>query len=386
MKNLLEIINLENSAENFIGDQLSFLQKSGNYNVHLVCSPDDRLESFAKEQGVKFKAIPLKRQIDIWQDIKSFFSICHYIYKNKINIILCHQAKARTLAIPAAWLMRVKHRIIFAHGVLHETMHGLKRRLVLLNDQILSKLATNVICVSRHVMTMRLNDHIDKSAKQCIIGSGSCNGIDIENKFNPVLVKTDVLISLKNKYKISDHDFVLGFCGRLVRDKGVIELAETFALLKKRYPENSFKLLIIGKPEKRDAVPPSVLKLLFDLPDVIYTGRIDHSEMPAHYMLMQILLFPSHRDGLGLAPLEAEAMEVPALVTNVTGCRETVQDGVTGHYINLNPEDICDKIQLYFDNKIRKQFGKNGRCFVCSHFSHEEYKKQILDFLNSLEP
>lgn len=385
MKNLLEIINLENSAENFIGDQLSFFQKSGKYNVHLICSPDNRLESFAKGQGVQFKAIPLKRQIDLWQDIKSFFSICRYIYKNKIDIILCHQAKARTLAIPAAWLMRVKHRIIFAHGVLHETMHGLKRRLVLLNDQILSKMATNIICVSRHVMVMRVNDHIDKSSKQHIIGYGSCNGIDVENKFNPELVQSDVLISLKNKYKISDHDFVLGFCGRLVKDKGVIELADTFDLLKKRYPEKSFKLLIIGEPEKRDGVPKSVLEMLFDSPDVIYTGQIDHSEMPAHYMLMHILLFPSHRDGLGLAPLEAEAMEVPALVTKITGCRETIQNGVTGHYINLNPESICDSIELYFDEKKRKQIGINGRRFICQNFSHEEFKTEILNYLNTLE-
>ncbi len=385
MKNLLEIINLENSAENFIGDQLSFLQNSGHYNVHLICSPDDRLELFAKEQGVHFKAITLKRQIDIWQDIKSFFSICNYIYKNKIDIIICHQAKARTLAIPAAWLMRVKHRIIFAHGVLHETMHGIKRRLVLLNDKILSIMATNVICVSKHVMTMRVNDHIDKASKQHIIGNGSCNGIDVENRFNPDLINPDNLTTLRKKYNLDNNDFVLGFCGRLVKDKGVIELADSFGLIKKRHPKIRFRLLIIGEPEKRDAVPPSVLEMLFDSPDVIYTGRIDHSEMPAHYMLMHVLIFPSHRDGLGLAPLEAEAMEVPALVTKITGCRETIQDEITGHYINLNPESICNSIELYFDDKRRKQIGINGRHFVSHSFSHEKFKTEILNYLDTLE-
>ncbi len=384
MKTILEIINLESSAENFIGDQLSYFQKNGHFAVHLICSPDERLINFAKEQGVKYKAIQLKRQIDLFQDIKSFIQICKYIYNNKIDIIICHQAKARTLAIPASWFMRVKHRIIFAHGVLHETMHGLKRRLILLNDQILGRMATNVICVSKHVMNIRREDNIDSPEKQIIIGSGSCNGIDIVNKFNPALVNSAFLNKLKKKYNIDDNIFVLGFCGRLVKDKGVIELAESFDMIKRRHPEKKFKLLIIGEPEKRDAVPSKVLEMLFDSPDVIYTGQLKHSDMPTFYMLMNLLIFPSHRDGLGLAPLEAEAMEVPALVTNITGCRETIQDGVTGHYIDLNPKSICDSIEFYFNEEKRKQFGKNGRNFICKNFSHEEYKKNILSFINSL--
>lgn len=385
MKNVLELINLSSSAENFIGDQLSYFQEKGNFHIHLVCSDMGNLTNFAESQNVEYMALNLSRQLSPWQDIKAFFAICRYIHKHKIDIIFCHQAKARTLGIPAAWLMGVKHRIIFSHGVLHETMHGIKRFLVLSNDRMLSRMATKVICVSNHVKNARLQDKIDSPEKQIIIGHGSCNGIDTINIFNPDLVSAEELVSLKGRFKINDDDFVVGFCGRLVKDKGVVELKEGFRLLFKKYPERSVKLLIIGTPEKRDAVPDVILESLTSNPNVIFTGSVPHSEIPKYYMLMDVFILPSHRDGLGLVPLEAQAMGIPALVTKITGCRETIVEDVTGNYVDLTGESVCTEISRYFDENRRKIFGQQARKFVAEKFEHTVFKEKIFEFLNSLD-
>lgn len=385
MKNVLELINLSSSAENFIGDQLSYFQEKGNFHLHLVCSDMGNLKDYAESQKVEYMALNLSRQLSPLQDIKAFFAICRYIRKHKIDIIFCHQAKARTLGVPAAWLMGVKHRIIFSHGVLHETMHGIKRLFVLSNDRLLSCMATKVICVSNHVKNARLKDKIDLSEKQIIIGHGSCNGIDTINTFNPQLVSVEALISLREKYKLNDGDFVVGFCGRLVKDKGIVELEEGFRLLQKKHSERKIKLLIIGSPEKRDAVPDGILESLTGNPDVIFTGNVPHNEIPEYYMLMDVFILPSHRDGLGLVPLEAQAMGIPALVTKITGCKETIVEDITGNYVDLTGESVCVEISKYFDENRRKLFGQQARKFVGENFEHTVFKERIFEFLNSLD-
>lgn len=385
MNNILELINLSSSAENFISDQMSYFQENGDYKLFLVTTDMGNLKDYAESQKVEYKAITLSRQLSPWKDIKAFFAICHYIRKNKIDIIFCHQAKARTLGIPAAWLMRVKHRIIFSHGVLHETMHGLKRLLVLSNDRLLSRMATNVVCVSHHVMDMRIKDKIDCPEKQTIIGSGSCNGIDTKIKFNPKHVSSEEILSLKQKFGLTEEDFVIGFCGRLVKDKGVAELAEGFKLICERNPDKRIKLLIIGVPERRDAVSPDVFEILNNNPNVIFTGRIPYQDIQKYYLLMNVFILPSHRDGLGLAPLEAQAMGVPALVTQITGCKETILENVTGNYVDLTGESVCAQVEKYFDDERVKAFGQNARVFVENNFEHENFKKLMLDFINSLD-
>lgn len=385
MKNILEIINLAGSARNFIGDQFSYLQENGDYKMHLICTPDEEIFRFADEQKIEYYPVALNRQITPLADVKAFYKICKYISSNHIDIVICHQAKARTLAIPAAWILGVKHRIIFSHGVLHETMHGFKRFLVLNNDRLLSRMATEVVCVSKHVKNSRIRDRIDKPQKQIIIWNGSCNGIDTKTRFNPSLVNDEEVSNLRNRYGISDTDFVIGFCGRLVKDKGIAELADGFKLLTQRHPDRNIKLLIIGIKENRDSISPELFDSLSSSPNVVFSGHVPYDNMGKYYMLMNVFVFPSHRDGLGLAPLEAQAMKVPALVSRLTGCAETIRENVTGNYIELDGESICREVEKFFNPDRVTTFGENGRSFVIDNFEHTVFLKQLLKFLDGIE-
>ena len=194
-----------------------------------------------------------------------------------------------------------------------------------------------MVCVSKYVANFREKDHIDKSGKTIILGKGSCNGIDIEQKFNPDRINPIEIAELKSNFGIEENQFVIGFVGRLVRDKGVIELIEAFRVLRKRHPKQKITLLVIGEPEFRDALPTSTLEYLRNGEDIIFTGQVPFSKIQTYYMLMNVLVLPTHREGLGMVALEAEAMGVPAIVSGYTGSAETVINGKTGYHIIAVP-------------------------------------------------
>ena len=381
---ILEIINLPTSAINFIGGQFKYLSEEGGYEMHLICTPGGGIEEFCKENGVNYHGVQLNRQISLIQDIKSLHEICKYIKQEHIDIVIAHQSKGRLLGMIASAITGVKYRIVFAHGVVYETMTGLKKWLMMLNDKFVSSLATKVVCVSEFVVKRRIADKIDHPEKLVLLGRGSCNGLDTINKFNPSLVSQSDVDELKKKYSITHDDFVLGFCGRLVRDKGIIELVEAFKDLKEKYTEKSIKMLIIGEPEKRDGLPERILYYLTHTEGIIFTGRIPFSDIQKYYLLMNVLVLPTHREGFGMVAVEASAMECPAIVSSYTGCAETVIDGKTGLYINQSVSSIVSAIEKCFDKDYAKYLGKNGREFVVNNFEHTLIRKYMLNLINKV--
>ncbi len=384
MKRVLEIINLPGSAINFIGGQFKYLREEGGYEMHLICSPGGGIESFCQENGVHYHPIELRRQVSVWRDVIALWKICKYIKTNHIDIVIAHQPKARLLGMIACMLTGVKHRIIFSHGILYETMTGLKRWLIIQNEKITSSLATRVVCVSHYVKDQRIKDGVDKPSKQVILGRGSCNGIDTINKFNPQLIDKDLVEAKRIYYGINSNDFVVGFCGRLVKDKGIIELVDAFNMLKESHPDKRIKMLIVGPPEIRDGLPKETLAFLKESKDVVSTGRIPFSEIQMYYMLMDVLVLPTHRDGFGMVAIEASAMERPVIVSDFTGSAETIEEGVTGLYIDKTPQSIVKAVEKCFDKDFAKQLGQNGRKFVCENFEHTEVRKHVLKLLDEL--
>lgn len=384
-KKVLEIITLAGSAEAFIGDQFSFFQKEGDYEMHLICSYGKSLDDFARKQGIKYKVVEISRKLAPIKDLKAVIEIARYIRKNNIDIIVAHYfVKSSLLANCANLLAGNKTKVMIAHGVLQDTMHGLKRKLVIWEQKFDVLFAKKVICVSPSVARRRREDGIDSADQQVILGKGSCNGVDAINKFNPDNVPVKDVEDLKLKFGLTESDIVIGFSGRLVRDKGIIELSQAFCSLKERHLNKSIKLLIIGEKEKRDAVPQEVLGVLEGNPDVIFTGRVDYSEIQKYYLLMDVLVLPSYREGFPTVVLESSAMGIPAIVSKSTGCIDSIQEGVTGIYTDITSESIVRSIEFFFDKEITKKMGKNARKNIMENYDQRIIRKYMLDVLNSL--
>lgn len=385
MIKVLEIINLYENAVNFIGDQFSYLREYGGYEMHLICSSPIAegkgisVEDFCKKHQIKCKIVPLPRELSLAQDWRSIRCVTKYLKENKIDIIIAHQTKAIMVGMIAGFLAKTPIRIIVAHGILTETMTGLKQKLIDAENRMMVGLSTNVICVSKYVKDVY--DQI--TSKAVLLGHGSCTGIDTVNHFNPQNLDTEEQKHLETDLKIMPEDFVIGFSGRLVRDKGVVELVEAFNELKNRNDKH-YKLLVVGPHEVRDTLPEDVKNTLDTDPNIIYTGYVDYAKIQKYYSLMDVCVLPSHREGLGLAPLEAQAMCTPAITTDHTGCRETLIQHKTGCYCKMSKQSIIDAITWIGTKERATELGKAGREFVRSSFESAVVHQNILEYINSL--
>lgn len=330
--------------------------------MYVACSPSEFIAEFAKNKGFDYIETPINRSISLIEDFKSIRVICSYIKKNKIDIVVGHTPKGGLLAMIAGWLCRVPKRVYFRHGLVYETSHGLKRFILKMVDRLASFCATKVVCVSPSVLKRSIEDGLAPVSKQMIIGKGTCNGVDTMKVFNPSLINSDRLWELRKQYNIQSTDFVIGYSGRLVRDKGIVELVEAFEKLE--YADNC-KLLLVGMFEERDSLPEDIKNHILKDERIIYTGFINGG-MEYYYSLMDVYVLPSYREGFPTGVLEAQAMELPIITTEVTGCCDSIVDGTTGLFTSHNPQNIAQAIdEIRMNHAIN---GKEGRRWVVENF------------------
>lgn len=382
MKKVLSVITLDISAECFIGDQLAFFQSQGDFECHLICSPSLRLDEFAQKQGITLFPVLIERRPSIWKDIKAFFAILNYMRKNRFDVLIAHSfPKACLLSMTAGYLAAIPHRIELAHGALQEGLKGIMRRFVILSERHNSRLAEIVICVSESVARRRRNDGIDKPSKQILLSKGTSNGIDTVGKFNPHSVASGVVDELKGKLGLEKPSFVIGYIGRLVRDKGIVELIDGFVKLREMRPDQTIKLLIVGNPERRDALPEETLDFIDNCPDIVFSGPIPYDIIQIYYLLMDVFILPSYREGFPTVVLEASAMERPVITTRKTGCVDSIVEGKTGVYTELDSDSIANSLQAFLDPEYAKTIGKNGRKWVVENFDHAIVREAMFDLI-----
>ena len=370
-KNILHVVNIYFVLPYFIGDQFKYFKEKG-YNMNVVCSPSEYLSDYAQKQGFEYMESPINRNISIVQDFASIRNICKFVKKQKIDIVVGHTPKGGLLAMIAGWLMRVPIRIYVRHGLVYETSKGLKRFMLMSVDRLASFCSTKVVCVSPSVLRKSIEDHLAPIKKQMIWHKGTCNGIDTLNHFNPAEIVPARLTDLKARYGIEEEDFVIGYSGRLVKDKGIIELVRAFDKLQRA---DNCKLLLVGMFEKRDALPEDIQERILNDSRIIYTGFINDG-MEYFYSMMDIYVLASYREGFPTGVLEAQAMEKPVITTRVTGCCDSIIDGRTGFFVNNTADDIAKKIDKIRLGKVID--GCEGRKWVIENFDSLERDREIV--------
>ena len=380
-KNILEIINYYSSAENFIGGQFTYFNEHG-LNMHLICNQHEDLKDFCQRHKVSYKTMKLTRGISPVADLKALVATCKYIKNHQIDTVIAHQLKGRIVGMIAAYLMRVPNRIMFAHGVSFDNTTGIKRKLLIVFDRFITSLSTKVICVSQSVANIRVNTHIDTQSKQFLLNKGTCNGIDAIDLFNPEKYGDSTIIHLKDKLGINKDDYVLGYCGRLVRDKGIIELVDAFVDLLDSVQYKKLKLLIIGDKDVRDGLPPKTIETIKNHKHIIFTGYVKRTEIAPYYLLMDTFILPSYREGFPTVVLEAMAMGIPVIVSKSTGCIDSILNGINGLYTEIEKTDICENIRKMFNDEYRRKLSSNCRPYVLQNFDNRiiwPYVLQVIE-------
>ena len=368
--NILHVVNIYFVLPFFIGDQFKYFKERG-YHMNVVCSPSDYLPNYAKEQGFQFIESPVNRSISIKKDILTIRNICKFIKRKNIDIIIGHTPKGGLLAMISGWICRVPKRIYFRHGLVYETSHGVKRFILMSVDRLASFCSTQVVCVSPSVLRRSIEDKLAPAKKQIILSKGTCNGVDTQHHFNSEMIDKTCLLKLKDKYGIKNSDFVIGYSGRLVRDKGIIELVRAFDCLENA--ENC-KLLLVGMFEERDALPTDIQDRILNDPRIIYTGFINGG-MEYYYSMMDVYVLASYREGFPTGVLEAQSMAKPVITTRVTGCCDSIVDNITGLFADNDASDIAKKIDMIRLNHAID--GNAGRRWVVENFDSPLIWKEI---------
>ena len=365
MKRILHVVNIYFVIPYFLGDQLIYFTKRG-YKEYIICSPSEEIYEYSKSHNFNYKEIPILRSISFWRDLKAIWEICKYIKKEEIDIVVGHTPKGGVLAMLASFVMHIPIRIYFRHGLVYETSSGIKRKFLILIDRLAAFLSTKVVCVSPSVYKKSLENKLNPASKQLLLHKGTCNGINVE-KFCRDNINERTIELLKNQLGLSENSFVIGYVGRLVKDKGIIELIDAFNVLQKQ--NINIKLLLVGMLEERDSLPKDIISKIQDNTSIICTGYVDNSSIENYYALMDLFILPSYREGFPTSILEASSMKLPVVTTKVTGSIDAISHGKTGYFVNHDKYEIASVIQKYIcDDELREKHGMAGRVFVEEDF------------------
>jgi len=367
---VLHVVTISLSLPCFIGDQFDYFRKKG-IEFHVACSPSEHLDRYGKEKKFKKFPVTILRKISPIQDFISLILLIKYIRKHKVDIVIGHTPKGGLLGMLAAYLSGVKNRVYCRHGIMYETSKGIKRQILKSIETFTGMLATKVILDSLSVLQVSNQYGLSHSSKNFILGRGSCNGIDV-TKFSKDKNKS-MPTELSKKLNL-EGNYVVGYVGRLVKDKGISELIGAWKIIKK---DNVYtKLLLVGPFEERDQLPPETIHFISTEPSIVHVGLVDDPRM--YYQLMDLFILPSYREGFPTVVLEASAMSLPVITTMATGCRDAIVPNKTGMFTAIDAKDIASKINYYIKHPdIAKTHGLNGRAFVMENFRQEHIWQEI---------
>ena len=364
---LIHVFSIFGTAESFFDGQFKYLTDQG-YEIVVVSSDAPNTDAFCKRNGVRFVPLNIPRSVSPMAIAKAVKSICSLIRKEKADAVFGHTPVGALCALIAARLCGVKNRVYYRHGLIYTTMKGLKHTIFKAEEKFVALLATSVINVSHSLSKLAVADGLNDAEKQYVIGHGTCGGIDAQNIFNPSLVDADKLLFIKKKLGLNDADIVFGFCGRICNDKGIPELVDAFELFQKLHSNIKAKLLFIGRFDTRDSISEEKKQQIESNSDIVISGHIDKVEIPYYYSMLDVFVFPSHREGFGMCVVEASAMEKPILDSRAHGCVDAIVEHETGEYIDLSADGICKGMEQMLDEELRGKLGKSGRKRVLEWF------------------
>lgn len=321
MKKLFRITTVSCSLSTLLKGQLRFL--NDYYEVVGVASGKEDLKEVEEREGIRVIDIPMRREISVVHDVCSLFRLIRLFYQERPYIVHANTPKASLLSMIAAWITRVPHRIYLVTGLRFETATGKFRWLLVWMEKVTCWCATKVIPEGEGVKkTLTMNRITRKPLK--VILNGNINGVNIDY-FNRKAVFADDV----EKLRVPDcYTFV--FVGRLVRDKGIRELVDAFVKLYDQYKH--IRLFVVGGVEqKSDSLDGKTLTLLQKHEAIRAVGF--QCDVRPYLAASDVLVFPSYREGFPNVVLQAGAMELPSIVTDINGCNEIIQEGVNGKII-----------------------------------------------------
>jgi glycosyltransferase involved in cell wall biosynthesis len=348
----------------FLRGQLAYLRKAG-FDITVMSSAGPELESLKETEGVAVHAIRIAREISPIRDLVSVWQIFVKFRELRPTITNVGTPKAGLLAGVAAWLSGVPCRIYTLHGLRCERERGWRFRLLSSLERISCRVADRVIVVSESLRAKVVNLRLVDPRKAIVLGSGSCNGVEL-SRFDRTPALSEMASALRDQLKLSAPSQVIGYVGRLTRDKGVPELVRTYLILERRFL--GLRLLLVGDFEIGDPLPVEIRKEIESNPKIVKTGFVD--DPAAYYHLMDVFVLATHREGFPVSVLEAHAARRPIAGTRATGVVDAVRDGQDGLLSDIGEVDALTEnvSKLLSDPHLAERLANAGHNRVRGEF------------------
>jgi len=363
---LVYVVTAAGTAEGFLRGQLRHMQSCG-FRVTLIASPAPALDTIAAREGIAVRGVPMSRSISLAQDLRSLFLLVRSFKELQPEIVNVGTPKAGFLAGVAAVLCRVPHRIYTLHGLRLEGATGGRRKLLTATEWIACRSAHTILCVSHSLKDSVVSMRLAAPSRVVVLGEGSCNGVDT-SWFRPA--EGSAPSELRRKLGIHRDARVIGYVGRLTRDKGIRELVEAYVALRRRRPD--LRLLLVGGQDETDPLDADLCEAIDHDEGVAVTGWV--ADPAPYYHTMNVFVLPSYREGLGQTALEAAASQLPVVTTDATGARDAVIDGVTGLRVRRgDAHSLAEALAGVLDNPtLAGRLGREGRNWVSRAFAPEQ--------------
>lgn len=373
MRKICFVTTISMTLKAFIIDTAKYLHEEGNYDITFICDYDEEFKDLLPSY-IKYIPVSMKRGINLY-GIKAILKMQEIFKKEKFDIVQYSTPNASCYASIAAMIARVPVRLYCQWGIAYVAFSGHKRKIFKLIEKMVCKFSTWIEPDSMSNLKFSHEEGLYVKQKSSVVWNGSASGVNLK-KFD-IKHKAKWRKEIRSKYGLDENSFVIGFVGRITHDKGVNEL---FAACKKLFgKEPNFYLIMIGDNEKSKSIDEKLYQWSLSEERVIYCGKTN--EVEKYMSALDIFILPSYREGFGSVVIEAEAMGVPVIVTNIPGPIDAMLANETGLIVekgsSLSLLEIIDK--MAYNPTMCSIMSENAVNFVKDKFDQEILVKKILE-------
>lgn len=373
MKKICFIATIPTTLRAFVIKTAVYLHENTDWDISFICNYD---EEFKKElpEYIHYFPVKMERGISL-SGIKAMFEMRKIFKRERFDLIQYSTPNASLYASLAGWLSGIRVRLYCQWGILYVGFSGIKRYIFKLEEKLVCKLSTWIEPDSYSNLRFAHSEKLYPQNKGSVIWNGSACGVNLD-KFD-FSMKDEYRKSIRQKFGLDDKSFVFGFVGRLTKDKGVNELLSAFKKLSEKYSD--IYLMMVGQSEGEHSIDQELYSWAKSSERVIFTGYTNVVEQ--YLSCMDVYILPSYREGFGISVIEAEAMRVPVIVTDIPGPTDAMVDGKTGIIVEKgNVNMLIQSMETLYNDRAKVEcYGENGQSFVNEKFEQKKLFSHILE-------
>jgi glycosyltransferase involved in cell wall biosynthesis len=375
---IIRATTVPQSLDTFCRGLLKILNEK--YEVVALSSPGKEMKAIAEREGVRTIVVPMERHISPWKDLVALYRMIKVFRQERPMMVHSMTPKAGLLCMIAAWWTHVPVRVHTFTGLVFPTSKGLQRKLLMLTDSITCRCATHVIPEGEGVKRDLLDYGITKKPLR-VLGFGNVMGVDM------YFYSRRLEVMERARQLRDDSCFTFLFVGRIVRAKGINELCKAFNQLSRE--NKSVRLLLVGpREDKLDPVSEDSLRMIESNPAITYVGEVLGEDLLSYYAAADCFVFPSYREGFPNTVLEAGAMGLPSIVTDINGSREIIVENENGYIIPPQDSDalLAAMCRMMSDSRRCTYMASHARNMIGCRFEQGFVRQCLFDFYDVIMP